>query len=96
MSSNSVTEIFSAFGVSKNLFENFSYIKDLYYEVDDALNFKLSDVILKNQDKNLLNFTQNTQPAIMITSYAIFKVLKIEKNLNIEDFKYCAGHSLGE
>ena len=82
--------------MGKNLFENFSYIKDLYYEVDDALNFKLSDVILKNQDKNLLNFTQNTQPAIMITSYAIFKVLKIEKNLNIEDFKYCAGHSLGE
>ena len=82
--------------MGKNLFENFSYIKDLYHEVDDALNFKLSDVILKNQDKNLLNLTQNTQPAIMVTSYAIFKVLKIEKNLNIQDFKYCAGHSLGE
>ena len=43
-----------------------------------------------------MQLTQNTQPAILTVSYAIFKVLKDEFNFNFDQFKYFAGHSLGE
>ena len=32
----------------------------------------------------------------MLTSYTIFTVLKKEKGIDIKNFNFCAGHSLGE
>ena len=43
-----------------------------------------------------LQLTKNTQPAILTTSYSIFRVLKDEFKINMDTFKYFAGHSLGE
>ena len=43
-----------------------------------------------------LNLTENTQPAIFLTSYAIFNVAKKEFGFNFEKSLYIAGHSLGE
>jgi [acyl-carrier-protein] S-malonyltransferase len=40
--------------------------------------------------------TQNTQPAILTVSYAIFSVLKKEYNFDFKSTKFFAGHSLGE
>ena len=40
--------------------------------------------------------TENTQPAILTVSYSIFTVLKEEFKFNFDNFKYFAGHSLGE
>ena len=40
--------------------------------------------------------TKNTQPAILTVSYSIYKVLIEEFDLNVESFKFFAGHSLGE
>ena len=40
--------------------------------------------------------TKNTQPAILVVSYSIFKVLKDEFNYDLKKFKFFAGHSLGE
>jgi [acyl-carrier-protein] S-malonyltransferase len=62
---------------------------------DDILGIKISKIILEGPD-NELKLTQNTQPAIMVVSYAIFKVLKDEFGLKLNEYKYFAGHSLGE
>ena len=40
--------------------------------------------------------TENTQPAILVVSYSIFETIKNEFNFGINNFKYFAGHSLGE
>ena len=40
--------------------------------------------------------TSNTQPAMFLVSYSIFRLIKDEFNININDAKYFAGHSLGE
>ena len=82
-------------GMGKYLYDNFKVSKDVFDEVDEALGQKLTQIIFgENQDD--LNLTTNTQPAIMTVSVATFKALEEEKGLKISDFKYCAGHSLGE
>ena len=43
-----------------------------------------------------LQLTKNTQPAILTVSYSIFTTLIKEFNFNLKNFKYFAGHSLGE
>ena len=43
-----------------------------------------------------LQLTKNTQPAILVVSYSIFKVLRDEFNFDLKSIKYFAGHSLGE
>ena len=82
-------------GMAKEFFNNFNYIKDLFEEADNELNFKLSDLIL-NGPKDLLDQTENTQPAIFLASYSIFKCLKKETSFSNKNFKFYAGHSLGE
>ena len=46
--------------------------------------------------ENELQLTKNTQPAILIVSYSIFEVIKDEFNIDLNEFKFFAGHSLGE
>ena len=60
-----------------------------------ALNFNLSKLILEGP-KNDLDLTINTQPAIFLVSYSIFNVLKKEYEINLNNAKFFAGHSLGE
>ena len=43
-----------------------------------------------------LQLTKNTQPAILVVSYSIYKVLEEEFDFNFGHVKYYAGHSLGE
>ena len=57
-------------------------------------NFCLLKIIECPADK--LNLTENTQPAIFLISYSIFQVIKNEFEINLNDAKYFAGHSLGE
>ena len=59
------------------------------------LKFSLSKIILNGSDEDLKK-TEITQPAILITSFAIFSVLKKEFNYDFSKVKYVAGHSLGE
>lgn len=82
-------------GMGLDFFRNFKEAKDVYLEVDDVLNYKLSKIIFEGSVADI-NLTANTQPAIMATSVAIFKVLKKNIDLKINDFSFCAGHSLGE
>ena len=82
-------------GMAKELFQNFNYVKDYFLEADEILNKKLSNIIFDGP-KNLLDQTQNTQPAIFLVSYSIYKVIENETHFKIKKAKYFAGHSLGE
>ena len=84
-----------AVGMGKDLYDNFSVAKDIFNEVDDALNFKLSDVVF-NGTAEELTATENAQPALLAMSMAVWAVLQAEAGLKITDFEYAAGHSLGE
>lgn len=83
-------------GMGKDLFESDKIAKSSIEEVDDALGYKLSDIIF-NGTMEALSITTNTQPAIMAVSVAILRVLCARSGKKIEELcKYVAGHSLGE
>ncbi len=82
-------------GMGSEFFNNFNIVKEIFYQADEKLKIKLSKIILEGPEEQL-QLTKNTQPAILTVSYSIFKVLKDEFNFNIQNFKYFAGHSLGE
>ena len=82
-------------GMGKEFFNNFSFVKKIFQEADDKLKTNISKIILDGPaDK--LQLTENTQPAILVVSYSIFETIKNEFNFGIDNFKYFAGHSLGE
>ncbi len=82
-------------GMGKEFFEKYNFVKELFKEADDVLSFSLSKIILEGP-KDKLDLTANTQPAIFLISYSIFSVVKNEFNINLNNAKYFAGHSLGE
>jgi [acyl-carrier-protein] S-malonyltransferase len=82
-------------GMGSEFYNNFNLVKKIFNKADETLNYKISKIILDGPD-NELKLTQNTQPAILIVSYAIFTILKNEYNFKTENVKYFAGHSLGE
>ena len=82
-------------GMGKEFFDKYEIVKKLFQEADDTLNFNISRIILDGP-KEKLNLTANTQPAIFLVSYSIFKVVKEEFNIDLNEAKYFAGHSLGE
>ena len=84
-------------GMGKDVYDAFPTAKAVFQEVDDALGKKLSDLIF-NGETDELNLTENTQPALMAVSVAIWRVLHEQGKLDFEsdDILYTAGHSLGE
>ena len=82
-------------GMIKELYDNFPYVKDLFDQADDALGYSIGKIILEGPKEDL-DLTENTQPAIFLTSYSIFEMIKKESNINLLNAKYFAGHSLGE
>ena len=82
-------------GMGKELFEKFEIVKNIFKEADNILNIPLSKIIFEGPETEL-NLTENTQPAIFLTSYAIFNVAKKEFGLNFDNTQFIAGHSLGE
>jgi len=82
-------------GMGKEFFEKYDLVKKLFKEADDELGFPLSKIILEGP-KEKLDLTENTQPAIFLISYSIFKVITSEFNIDLTKAKYFAGHSLGE
>ena len=82
-------------GMGSEFYNNFEIVKKIFKEADDKLNYKISKIILEGPEDKL-KLTQNTQPAILTVSYAIFSVLKKEYNFDFNSTKFFAGHSLGE
>ena len=82
-------------GMGKKLYEKFDYVKSLFEQADDILQKSISKIILEGP-KELINQTENTQPAIFLVSYSIYEVIKKETFFNLNNAKFFAGHSLGE
>ena len=82
-------------GMGKDIYDEFTYIKEYFLKANEILNKDLSKIILDGP-KDELDLTENTQPAIFLISYSIFKILEKETNFKIKNAKYFAGHSLGE
>jgi [acyl-carrier-protein] S-malonyltransferase len=82
--------------MGKKLYDNFSVAKDVYLEVDDTINFKLSKLIFEGAEEDLAR-TENTQPALMATSIATLRVLEEISGKKFESLcSVTAGHSLGQ
>jgi [acyl-carrier-protein] S-malonyltransferase len=85
-----------AVGMGKALADAFSPARELFQEVDDALNQKLSRVMWEGPESDLV-LTENAQPAIMAASLAIIRVLQRESGFDLaKHARLVAGHSLGE
>ena len=82
-------------GMGKDFYDKYTLVQDLFEEADDTLGFSLSSLIL-NGPKDDLDLTENTQPAIFLMSYSIFRLVKEEFNINLNRANFFAGHSLGE
>ena len=82
-------------GMAVNLYNSYSYVKELFEIADETLGFSLSKLILEGP-KEQLDQTENTQPAIFLASASIFEMTKRESDIDLTKAKYFAGHSLGE
>jgi [acyl-carrier-protein] S-malonyltransferase len=82
-------------GMGSDFYKKFDTVKTSFEIVDKTLGFSLSDIILNGPEEKL-KLTQNTQPAIMTIGVSIYNVLNQEFNLNLNNAKFFAGHSLGE
>ena len=78
-------------GMMSDLRSNFSVVNEIFQEASDAINVDLWKIV--NEDQELLNLTENTQPVMLAAGYATFRVLAGEVNLTPISI---AGHSLGE
>ena len=74
-------------GMGKEFYTKFDTVKKLFNDADEILGFSISDK---------LDLTENTQPAIFLVGYSIFKLLKKEFNIDLNKANFFAGHSLGE
>lgn len=83
-------------GMGQSLYQTFSEAKEVFQEVDDTLDQKLSNLMFSGDEADL-RLTQNTQPALMAVSLAALKVLLKQSGKGLSDMaSFAAGHSLGE
>ena len=82
-------------GMASDFYKKFDIVKKIFEKVDNTLGYSLSEIIL-NGPTDKLKLTENTQPAIMTVGVSIFTVLNQHYNLNLNNAKFFAGHSLGE
>ena len=82
-------------GMTKELYSEFNYVRELFQQADDALGFSLSKIILEGP-KEKLDETENTQPSIFLASQSIYQIIKKETKVDLSKANFFAGHSLGE
>ena len=82
-------------GMGSEFYNEFDLVKKIFKEADEKLGYSITKMILEGPTDQL-QLTKNTQPAILTVSYSIFKVLKQEFENDLSEFKFFAGHSLGE
>jgi len=79
-------------GMGKKLCENFKIASDIFEETSEILSVNMKKMCFEGE-RSELTLTYNTQPAILTTSVAMFKVCMEEEGV-VPDIM--AGHSLGE
>src|SRR5580693_5475659 len=78
-------------GMGREVSEKFAGARAAFAEADAALDFPISRLCFEGPEDQL-KLTENTQPAILTTSIALFRVLE-KKGIHPD---FVAGHSLGE
>jgi [acyl-carrier-protein] S-malonyltransferase len=78
-------------GMGKELYENIPRCKEIFDKANDILGFDIKELIF-NGSKEELDITENTQPAILLTSIAAKEAFE-EKGIKAD---VVAGLSLGE
>jgi len=79
-------------GMGKDLYDEYPSVRELYREADQALGFSISELCFEG-DPDILTQTRNAQPAILLHSAAVLRVLREESDI---EPAITAGHSLGE
>lgn len=82
-----------AVGMMDELAEHFESVKSTFDEASVALGFDLWQI---TQDESRLHDTQFTQPALLTTSIAIWRIIQPKLAQQGITPAYLAGHSLGE
>lgn len=78
-------------GMGKELADAYPVCNDIFKQADEALDEKFSDLIFSGDEEDLKK-TENTQPALLTVSTAVWELLK----KNNVPASFAAGHSLGE
>jgi [acyl-carrier-protein] S-malonyltransferase len=85
-----------AVGMGAALAEASRAARDVFGEVDEALNQNLSRLMREGPDDDL-RLTENAQPAIMANALAVFRALTADGGVDLDKaVNFVAGHSLGE
>lgn len=79
-------------GMGSDLIETFPIARQTFEEADDALGFSLSRLCREGPEDEL-TLTMNAQPAILVHSVAVWRIIEEERPLAVS---IGAGHSLGE
>lgn len=79
-------------GMGKGLFEQHQSVRDLFTEASDVLGLNMENLCF-SESAEVLNSTENTQPAILLCSVAAWQVFQTQTGLIPGAM---AGHSLGE
>jgi [acyl-carrier-protein] S-malonyltransferase len=85
-----------AVGMGRDLAAAFAPAREVFQEVDETLQQKLSKLMFEGPNEEL-TLTENTQPALMAHSLAVLRVLEAEGGFSLrQKAVVVAGHSLGE
>src|ERR1700761_4941118 len=84
-----------AVGMGADLADAFGSAREVFQEVDDALQQKLGKLMREGPIQDL-TLTENAQPALMAVSLAVMRTLEAEFGVGIDKAAFVAGHSLGE
>lgn len=95
--SNTIAYVFpgqgsQAVGMLDSLYQSFAIVKETFEEASDALGYDMAQLILQGPAEQL-NQTHNTQPALLTSSIAIYRLLSEQ---GASPVQVMAGHSLGE
>lgn len=78
-------------GMGKDFYDTFDTARNLFDEADDALGFSISKICFDGSEDDL-KLTANTQPAILVVSVIVARLL-VERGITPS---IAGGHSLGE
>ena len=82
-------------GMGKEIYDACPEAREVFHQADRILGFELSALCFDGP-ADLLNLTENAQPAILTVSVALLRVLERRKPSLWERVRFVAGHSLGE
>lgn len=80
-------------GMIEGLFKESQECKDLFQTASKICDVNFEEIFFNPEKKEQLNLTENTQPALVLASVALFRQAIQKKRLNPH---FVAGHSLGE